>query len=194
MRRLGPISSLPETTSRAGEDIQRTGTTSRLDAPRHGCVYQPPTVAATCYRDASTISRWLLLSIILAATSCLTGCGGSTSSNSTGNTIVSRQTSAAVARGLALYQTDGCAGCHSLDGTPGAGPSWRRLAGSQVTLSDGQTLVANPAYLTRHIVEPTAFTVRGYPAGIMAQAIEALSLKSKPADVAALVAFIEATR
>lgn len=63
-----------------------------------------------------------------------------------------------------------------------------------MTLSDGRTVVASTAYLTRHIVEPAAYTVRGYAAGIMAEAVEALSLKSKPADVAALVAFIQATR
>ena len=72
-----------------------------------------------------------------------------------------------------------------------AGPSWKGLAGSQVRLSDGRNVTADDAYLTRHIVEPNAFTVAGYPGDVMAQAIEALDLKSKPADVRALVVFID---
>jgi mono/diheme cytochrome c family protein len=97
-------------------------------------------------------------------------------------------------RGRELYQADGCSGCHSLNGTRLAGPSWKGLAGSRVTLSDGQTLSADGAYLTKHIIEPNALTVQGYPADVMAQAIETLDLKSKPADVRALVAFIESVR
>lgn len=99
-----------------------------------------------------------------------------------------------IARGKVLYRADGCSGCHALTGTRLAGPSWKGLAGSPVTLSDGQTLTADNAYLTKHIVEPNALTVRGYPGEVMAQAIEAFDLKRKPADVRALVAFIDSLR
>ncbi len=99
-----------------------------------------------------------------------------------------------MARGRALYQTDGCAGCHSLNGTRLTGPSWKGLAGSQVELSNGRTITADGAYLTKHITEPSALTVQGYPAEVMAQAIETLDLKNKPAEVRALVAFIDSLR
>ena len=105
--------------------------------------------------------------------------------SSTGRTSI-------VARGRALYTTDGCAGCHSLNGTRITGPSWLGLAGSRVTLSDGKTVLASAAYLAKHINDPDAYTVRGYPSGVMAQAIESLGLSRLPGDVAALVAFIEA--
>jgi cytochrome c oxidase subunit II len=75
-----------------------------------------------------------------------------------------------------------------------SGPPWKGLAGSRVTLSDGQTLTADDAYLTKHIVEPNAVTVQGYPGDVMAQATETFDLKSKPADVRALVAFIDSVR
>jgi hypothetical protein len=41
------------------------------------------------------------------------------------------------------------------------GPSWKGLAGSQVKLGDGRTVAADDAYLTRHIIEPDALTVKG---------------------------------
>lgn len=71
------------------------------------------------------------------------------------------------------------------------GPTWKGLAGSRVELTNGKTVVANAGYLTRHIVEPDAMTVQGYTRGVMAQAIESFDLKQKPADVRALVAFIQ---
>jgi len=75
-----------------------------------------------------------------------------------------------------------------------AGPSWKALAGSKVALSDGRTVTADGAYLSRHIVEPNAVTVRGYTPGITAQSIEGLDLRAHPQDVRALVAFIESQR
>jgi cytochrome c oxidase subunit 2 len=95
------------------------------------------------------------------------------------------------ARGRQLYSDDGCAGCHSLDGSPRMGPSWRGLAGSRVLLYDGRSVTADSAYLTEHIVDPNALTVAGYPGQIMSQAIAQFDLARKPADVRALVAFIE---
>jgi hypothetical protein len=65
---------------------------------------------------------------------------------------------------------------------------------SQVKLGDGRTVVAGDAYLTRHIIEPNALTVEGYSGEVMAEATRELNLKSKPADVHALVAFIDSLR
>ncbi len=74
------------------------------------------------------------------------------------------------------------------------GPSWKGLAGSRVRLGDGRTLIANDAYLTRHIIDPNALTVQGYPGDVMAEATESLELTRKPFDVRALVAFIDSVR
>jgi mono/diheme cytochrome c family protein len=127
--------------------------------------------------------------LLLAAAPCLAaGCGASRSTHSA---TIPRAGGSPVARGAVLYRDDGCSGCHSLNGTRLAGPSWKGLAGSRVTLTSGRRVIADDAYLTRHIVEPNALTVRGYPHGVMAQAIEALDLKHRPAEVRALVAFID---
>ncbi len=122
------------------------------------------------------------------------GCGGTSHPATAAAPGTSAGGSYLVVRGKELYVADGCSGCHSLDGTRMTGPSWRGLAGSRVTLSDGRTLTADDAYLRRHIIEPNALTVRGYPADVMAEATESLNLPRKPFDVRALVAFIDSVR
>lgn len=100
-------------------------------------------------------------------------------------------TPALAARGKALYTSDGCSACHSLTGTPGAGPSFEGLAGGMSTLTTGQTVTADDAYLERSISDPDAQIVKGYQSGIMAPAIASIGLEAKPDDIRALVAFIK---
>lgn len=126
----------------------------------------------------------IVLLLATAGLSLLTsGCGSTTHQAPSSTPATAHTGGSLVARGRALYQTDGCAGCHSLSGTRLTGPSWKGLAGSQVKLSNGRTITADDAYLTKHITEPNALTVQGYPAEVMAQAIETLDLKNKPAEV-----------
>ena len=103
-------------------------------------------------------------------------------------------TPALVARGKALYTSDGCSACHSLSGTPGAGPSFKGLAGGTSTLTTGQTVTADDAYLERSIADPDAQIVKGYHQGIMAPAVAGFGLSAKPDDIRALVAFIKSQK
>jgi len=104
---------------------------------------------------------------------------------------LTQATPALVARGKTLYTADGCAGCHTLSGTAGAGPGFKGLAGSTVQLATGETVTADAAYLERSISDPDAQIVKGYRAGIMPAAIASFGLSGKPDDIRALVAFIE---
>jgi mono/diheme cytochrome c family protein len=97
-----------------------------------------------------------------------------------------------VARGEELWTSTGCAGCHSLDGSAGAGPTVQGLAGSTVTLDDGSTVTADDAYLSRSITDPDAQISEGYSAGIMAAAVASQKFDTRQQDVDALVAFLEA--
>jgi mono/diheme cytochrome c family protein len=97
-------------------------------------------------------------------------------------------------RGKQLYTSDGCAACHSLGGSAGAGPTFKGLAGSTVTLTDGSTVTADDAYLSRSITDPDAQIVKGYNPGIMSAAVAGYGLPGKPADVQSLVAFIKTQR
>lgn len=65
-------------------------------------------------------------------------------------------------RGEALARGNGCAGCHGGSFAGGAGPTWIGLAGSEVTLADGSTVVADDVYLTRAIADPGADLVADY--------------------------------
>ena len=103
-------------------------------------------------------------------------------------------TPALVARGKALYAADGCSGCHSLTGAPGAGPSFKGLAGGTSTLTTGQSVTADDAYLERSITDPDAQVVKGYHQGIMGPAIAGHDLSAHPADLRALVAFIKSQK
>lgn len=103
-------------------------------------------------------------------------------------------TAALVAQGKSLYQSDGCASCHSLTSSAGAGPGFGGLAGSTVTLSTGATVTADDPYLERSIVDPDAQIVKGFQPAVMPAAISGFDLGSKPDDVRALVAFIKSQK
>ena len=105
-----------------------------------------------------------------------------------GTTAPATSGAALIAAGRGLYASSGCSGCHSLDGSSGVGPTFKGLAGGQVTLAGGQTLTADDAYLAESMQTPDAQLVKGYSAGAMPD------LGLSDADVAALVAFIHAQR
>jgi len=70
-------------------------------------------------------------------------------------------------RGEALAANNGCAACHSLDGSAGIGPTWLGLAGADVELSDGTTVKADDAYLAESIKDPQAKIVAGFETQLM---------------------------
>ena len=70
-------------------------------------------------------------------------------------------------RGQVLYTESGCKACHSIDGSKGVGPTWKGLFGSQVLLSDGTTVVADEAFISESILNPSAKVVNGFPANAM---------------------------
>lgn len=74
--------------------------------------------------------------------------------------------------GRALLEEKGCLGCHSLDGTDGAGPSFKGIFGRAATVQrDGKkvSIVVDAAYLREAILQPEAAIVVGFdpimPAG-----------------------------
>jgi cytochrome c oxidase subunit II len=96
---------------------------------------------------------------------------------------------ALVAQGKSLSASLGCMSCHSIDGSAGIGPTWKGLSGSQVALTNGQTVSATDAYLLSSIQDPDAQIVAGYKAGIMSAVIKPGSVSA--ADAAALIAYIK---
>ncbi len=66
------------------------------------------------------------------------------------------------ARGKQTSISNGCASCHGTDGRGGVGPTWIGLAGSEVELDDGSTVIADDDYLVRAILDPAAEIVPGF--------------------------------
>ena len=108
-------------------------------------------------------------------------CGGSGGSGSGGE-------------GEKLYRQYACAGCHSLNGSKGTGPTFKGLAGSTVTLAGGKQVKADAAYLEMAITDPDADVTEGFNAGLMKASINGFDLKSKPEDVQKLVEFIQGVK
>ncbi len=71
-------------------------------------------------------------------------------------------------QGKLLVVKNGCGGCHSVTSTPlPSAPTWFGLFGSNVELADGSTVVADDAFLTESIVDPTAKEVKGFSPSTM---------------------------
>lgn len=65
-------------------------------------------------------------------------------------------------QGKALAQNKGCVACHSVDGSPGVGPTWKGLFGKTETLLDGSTVLIDEAALRTDIRDPLARVVKGF--------------------------------
>ncbi len=96
-----------------------------------------------------------------------------------------------VERGAHLFVGDGCSSCHAIGGAPGIGPGFGDFAGHRVTLAGGRHVLVDEAFLRRALRDPRATAVAGYPPAPMLAAVQRLQLQRRPADVAALAAFIE---
>ena len=77
-----------------------------------------------------------------------------------------KQAAAAPAnKGHQLLESKGCLGCHSTDGKPKAGPTFKGLFSSKVTVvTNGKerVITADEEYLKRSILVPGADIVKGY--------------------------------
>ena len=55
--------------------------------------------------------------------------------------------------GRHLYETRGCMGCHTIDGSKGTGPTWKNMWGNNVDFESGPSLIVNAALRPR--VDPS---------------------------------------
>src|SRR4030042_1641498 len=106
------------------------------------------------------------------------------------NWIAQQQSAAPISpelRGEQLAASYGCTNCHSTDGSAKTGPTWLHLYASNVTLSDGSTMVADEDYLRTSIVKANAQISAGFPANVMPD----FSTVLDQTMVEALVAYIK---
>lgn len=65
-------------------------------------------------------------------------------------------------RGEKKYKSK-CAVCHSVDGAPNTGPTFKGLWDRQEKLEDGSTITVNENYVRKSILEPQSQIVAGFP-------------------------------
>jgi cytochrome c oxidase subunit 2 len=61
-----------------------------------------------------------------------------------------------------LLETKGCTACHSLDGSPGIGPTFKGAYGRTQKMTDGSTVTVDENYLRESIVDPDEKIVAGF--------------------------------
>lgn len=66
--------------------------------------------------------------------------------------------------GMKLLDAKGCLACHTVDGTPGVGPTFKGAWGAQLQLADGSTHTLDAAFFREKVLNPTATTVKDFPA------------------------------
>ena len=91
---------------------------------------------------------------------------------------------ARVDQGRALSESKGCVACHTIDGSPRVGPTWKGLYGKTETMVDGSTAQVDEAYLRSFILNPQARQVKGF-----APVMPKLELTDE--ELAAIVAYIQ---
>jgi hypothetical protein len=96
-----------------------------------------------------------------------------------------------VEQGAHLVIADGCSACHLNSTDPRQAPSFTSLAGHRVTLLDGRHALVDGRFLHEALVDPTNTEIEGYDQTQMIAAVRRLHLNAKPAQVSALVAFME---
>ncbi|HYO94917.1 MAG TPA: cytochrome c oxidase subunit II [Polyangiaceae bacterium] len=88
--------------------------------------------------------------------------------------------------GKVLYEKQGCAVCHSVDGTPKTGPSWKGLFGRTAIVNGGTSVRADENYIRESIVDPTAKVVQGF-----APSMPTYQGKLKDVEIDGIIAYIK---
>ncbi len=136
-----------------------------------------PSIRIRFARYASATAATVVLAVV--AVSC-----GDDGDQAESSPAASQAPASGAANGEQLARSSGCAGCHGADFGGGAGPGWIGLAGSEVELTDGTVVVADTAYLTRAIADPSAEVTAGYNLKMPANSLS-------DAEIADIVVFIE---
>jgi cytochrome c oxidase subunit 2 len=91
--------------------------------------------------------------------------------------------------GKLLYEKQGCSTCHSVDGTPKIGPTWKGVFGKQEALADGSQVTVDENYVRESIVDPNAKIVQGF-----VPSMPTYQGKLKDAELDGIIAYIKSLK
>lgn len=72
----------------------------------------------------------------------------------------------AAQKGMSLFQSKGCLGCHTTDGTKKIGPTFKGLFGTKemvITAGKEHEVVVDENFIRKAVLQPGADLVKGYP-------------------------------
>jgi cytochrome c oxidase subunit 2 len=91
--------------------------------------------------------------------------------------------------GKMVYESKGCKGCHSIDGSKIVGPTWKGSWGSPVPLEDGSSPVMDASYVHTSVLEPAKQLHKGYP-----NSMPSFAGQLSEAEINGVAAFIESLK
>jgi cytochrome c oxidase subunit II len=65
--------------------------------------------------------------------------------------------------GKLMYSRQGCNACHTVDGTPKIGPTWKGVFGTTERLTGGGSVLVDENYIRESILDPQKVIVEGFP-------------------------------
>ncbi len=92
----------------------------------------------------------------------------------------------AVEYGQKVYNEKLCVTCHTIDGSPLVGPTFKGIYGRQGKLTDGTSYTADDAYIKDSIMNPAAQVVAGFP-----PAMPAMGGQLGDKEIAALIEYMK---
>ena len=91
--------------------------------------------------------------------------------------------------GAHVYEAKGCVACHTIDGSPRVGPTFKGSWGTDIVLGDGITLRFDADYVRRSLSDPQAQARPGYP-----PAMPSYDKQLSKREIDALIVFLESLR
>jgi cytochrome c oxidase subunit II len=88
--------------------------------------------------------------------------------------------------GQQLYTQQGCATCHSTDGSVRVGPTWKGIFGATHAMTDGTRVVVDENYLRESILQPQARIREGF-----APSMPTYQGRLKDFEITALIEYIK---
>jgi cytochrome c oxidase subunit II len=104
-------------------------------------------------------------------------------------TCVDADSKVGAPRGKDLFDRQGCSTCHTVDGTPKIGPTWKGLFGKMEMMTDGKPLKVDENYLRESMMDPVAKVVQGF-----APAMPTYKGKLTDKDVDGLIEYIKSLK
>ncbi len=91
--------------------------------------------------------------------------------------------------GRMTYEKKGCNACHTTDGTPRVGPSFKGIFGTEAAMADGSKVTVDANYIRESLMSPTAKGRPGFP-----PSMPSFEGQLKENEINGLIKFIESLK